>query len=115
MPVLVTPEIIGSTAVIHLKGEIDSSNLSEMELVIKPLLADPALQTFLLHCKELVFIDSKVVGFLAYLSTTLAKSKRPLVMAALNETVNDILSLVGLNQIIPHYPTLEDALLLKTA
>ncbi len=107
----VTPEIIGDhTAIAHLQGEIDVHLLPEAEAVIKPLVENPALTTLVLDARALTFIDSKMVGYIAYLRTTTAKSGRHLCLVGVNETVNDILSLVGLMQVIPHFATLDEAL-----
>lgn len=116
MPDCIRIETIGPGAfVAHLKGEIDVTVLPQLEGVLKPLLEKAELKILVLHCRDLRFIDSKVVGFMAYLRTNFAKNKRQLFLAETNETVNDILSLVGLNQIIPHFGTLQEALKSLTA
>ncbi|MFH0820915.1 MAG: STAS domain-containing protein [Candidatus Peregrinibacteria bacterium] len=108
MPTFITLENHGTESLIaHLKGEVDVNQLPDLDAALKPALADPGLKTLILDCRELEFIDSKIVGFIAYLRTTLAKSQRQLCLAGLQETVNDILSLVGLTQIIPCFPTVE--------
>ena len=104
-------EIISSNLIIaHLIGEIDSSKLAELEVNLKPVVENPTVKILVLHCHDLVFIDSKIVGFLAYLRTTFTKSQRELRLAEINETINDILSLVGLTQVIPCYDSLDLAL-----
>lgn len=111
MPDCIVTEIIGGqTAVAHLKGEIDVHRLPEAEAGLKPLVENSALTTLVLDARELTFIDSKVVGYIAYLRTTYTKSGRHLCLVGVNETVNDILSLVGLMQVIPHFATLDEAL-----
>jgi anti-anti-sigma factor len=106
----ITSEAKGNAYVIHLEGEIDVSILSQMETAIKPLLADINIQAFILDCKNLMFIDSKVVGYMAYLYTTLTHSQRKFMFAAPNETVNDILTLVGLTSIVSSFKTVDEAL-----
>jgi len=104
-----TEIVFGSIGLIHTIGEIDQSNLPDLESAVKLLLESPALKAVVINCTDITFINSKVVGYFAYLHTTLVKSGRKLVLAALNETLSDILALVGLTAIIPHYETWEEA------
>ncbi|MBN1258597.1 STAS domain-containing protein [Candidatus Peregrinibacteria bacterium] len=106
---LSTEIIRTSFGLIHAGGEIDQTGLPDLENAVKPLLGNPALKILVLDCAALTFINSKVVGYLVYLHTTLAKSGRKLILAGLNETLTDILSLVGLITILPHYETWEQA------
>lgn len=96
--------------VIHLAGEVDVNRLSELEKAVTPLLNQATVKILILDCDGLEFIDSKVVGYIAYLHTTLSKSQRQLAVAHVNETINDILTLVGLNAIIPFYDSVEVAI-----
>jgi anti-anti-sigma factor len=107
--VQITPEAKENTYIIHLSGEIDITNLPEFESVMKPLLQNTNIQNFILDFNGLMFIDSKVVGYLAYLHTTLTHSKRKLIFSATNETINDILTLVGLTTIVPQFATVDEA------
>lgn len=106
----ITSEAKGNTYIIHLTGEIDVTILPQLEAAIKPLLADTNIQAFILDCANLMFIDSKVVGYMAYLYTTLTHSQRKFMFAAQNETVNDILTLVGLTSIVSSFKTVDEAL-----
>ena len=105
----ITPEAKGNAYIIHMAGEIDISNLPDLEGAMKPLLDNKDIKAFILDCSELMFIDSKVVGYFAYLHTTLSHSERKLMIAAPNETVKDILTLVGLHTIVPHFATIDEA------
>lgn len=96
--------------IVHLKGEIDVSYLPDFENVVKPLLDNAYYQAFILDCENLLFIDSKIVGYIAYLYTTLSKTSRKLFIADTNETINDILTLVGLKSVIPYYDSVEETL-----
>ena len=106
----VSTEIVeNSIGLIHAMGEIDQSNLPDLESAVKLILETPTLKAVVINCTDIAFINSKVVGYIAYLHTTLVKSGRKLVLAAMNETLSDILALVGLTSIIPHYETWEEA------
>jgi anti-anti-sigma factor len=106
----ITTEARGSASIVHLKGEIDVSYLPELESNARPLLENASYTTIIFDCENLLFIDSKIVGFTAYMYTSLTKSGRRLVITHINETINDILTLVGLKALIPYYNTLEEAL-----
>jgi anti-anti-sigma factor len=94
---------------IHLTGEIDVNYLPQLENTLKPITEMTQLKGIILDCKKLVFIDSKIVGFIVYLYTRLSRSNQKLVIAETNETINDIMTLVGLTTIIKFTPTLDEA------
>ena len=106
----ISQELKGTTYVIHMIGEIDVSNLPELEGTVNPLASDTSANSFILDCNGLEFIDSKVVGYMAYLYSTLSRSQKKLMIVGANSTISDILTLVGLNSIIPIFPTTEEAL-----
>jgi len=96
--------------IIHLSGEVDESNLPELENVVKPLLGNPDAKVLLFDLDGLKFISSKVIGQFAYFYTTLAHSQRQLMLAKMDENIKDIFALVGLDQIIPAHPDINTAL-----
>jgi len=96
--------------IVHIDGEVDSSSLPELEATLKPIVDNKHIKSLVFNCVDLTFINSKVVGYVAYLHTTFSHNKRQLVFAQTNETIADILMLVGLTTIIPQYDTLEEAL-----
>jgi anti-anti-sigma factor len=108
--VQITTEAKDNAYIIHMIGEIDVSNLSDLESIIKPIIDNANVKAIILDCKDLLFIDSKVVGYIAYLSTTFGHSERKLLIASANETINDILTLVGLTAIVPQFSTIDEAL-----
>ena len=95
---------------IHMSGEVDVSNLDELEKAVNPMVEKKSVKGFVIDCTGLEFIDSKIVGYIAYLHTTLNHSERKLVIANMNETINDILTLVGLTTIVPAFPSAEEAI-----
>ncbi|MBU0578346.1 anti-sigma factor antagonist [Patescibacteria group bacterium] len=113
MPIVaqIKAELIENTYyVIHMTGEIDVNQLPVLESITKPLLEENNVKGFVINCSELTFIDSKIVGYIAYLYTTLTHSNKKLLIAGANDTINDILTLVGLNAIITFFPTVDEAI-----
>lgn len=108
--VKITTEAKDNAYIVHMVGEIDISNLSDLESVIKPIIDNADAKALILDCTGLMFIDSKVVGYIAYLSTTFGHSERKLLIASANETINDILTLVGLTTIVQQFTTVDEAL-----
>ena len=110
-PAQITSEAIKNNLyVIHLSGEIDINSLPDLENTVKPIIEKEDIQGIVLDCKELTFIDSKIVGFIAYLYTNLSNAKRKLIITGANETINDILTLVGLTAIVPNFSSIDEAI-----
>jgi len=98
-----------SVKAVNIAGELDESNLSEFETVVNPLINDVNNSILIFNLKGLEFISSKVIGQFAALYTTLSHAQRKLILTDLNQTITDIITLVGLNQMITIYPTFEEA------
>lgn len=95
---------------IHVSGELDESNLPELVAVVDPLVQDPANTVLVFEMNGLEFMSSKIIGYLAGVYNTLSAVQRRLVIADVNENIKDILTLVGLDQLVVIYPTLDEAL-----
>ena len=96
--------------VIHVAGELDETNLPQFEAAIAPLMEDPSVKVFIFNFMELKFMNSKVIGYFAYLYTTLSKDKRRIIFASYNQTIHDILTLVGLDKLVESAATLDIAI-----
>ncbi len=97
-------------SLVHIMGEVDDSNLNQLELVVNPLVKEQAVPNVILNFEGLEFINSKVIGYLASIFTSLKHQNRQLIFACANDAVNDILSLVGLDTIVPNFVTLDEAI-----
>ena len=98
------------TKVIHLSGELDEINVDELKNQIDPYLNDSSVLQIIFDLTKLVFINSKGIGYLVSIHTDLAKESRAMSMAGATKPVMDVLSLVGITNIIPYHATLEEAL-----
>lgn len=96
--------------IINVSGELDESNLSEFEAVVNPLVQDEAVKVLIFNLEGLEFMSSKIIGYFASVYTALSRSQRQVIAANINETIKDILVLVGLDQLLTIYPTLDEAL-----
>lgn len=99
-----------SVKVVNLSGEVDESNLSDFQNAVNPLVADLNNKVLIFNLDGLDFISSKAIGQFASIYTTLTHSQRQIVLTNLSQDVKDIFALVGLDQMILIYSTLEEAL-----
>ena len=96
--------------VVHLTGELDEVTVETLKGSIDPLLADTSVNQLIFDFANLEFINSKGIGYLVSVHTHLTKDGRTMMLAGASESVMDVLSLVGLTNIIPYHATLEEAL-----
>ncbi len=100
------PEMLEVT----LKGQVDESNLAAVMAFMDPLIDTPATRYVFLNFKDLEFINSKVIGYLASLYTRSVEKGFKVMIVEFNPTIFDILSLVGLDNVFTLYSTLNEAL-----
>jgi anti-anti-sigma factor len=98
------------TKVVHIKGELDEVTVEKLKVQIDPLLEAGNVLQIIFDLTNLEFINSKGIGYLVSVHTHLAKDSRTMVLAGASEPVMDVISLVGLTNIIPFHATLEEAL-----
>lgn len=96
--------------VITLQGEVDEFNLGKLKEAVDPLLEDETNKCFVFVLKDLTFINSKVIGYLASLYNTMNERGKKMAFAEANTTIMEILSLVGLTNLINHYESAEEAI-----
>ena len=99
-----------STIIVKFSGQIDESNLGEVKEQIDPLLEKEGVQYIIFHFKDLEFINSKVIGYLASLYSLANEQEKKLMIVESNQNIMDILALVGLTTIINHYDSIQEAL-----
>ena len=96
--------------VIALIGEMDELTLEPMKQQISSISDNPNVKILLFDLSKLEFINSKGIGYFVSVHTHISKFQKFLVMAAANEAVMDVISLVGLTSIIKYFDTVEEAL-----
>ncbi len=101
--------------VVVIDGTLDESNLDDFKAKLDPLVADQEVRCVILNCKQLRYINSKIVGFLASTYSQISERGGKLIMAESNETIADIISMVGLNMIIEQAASTEEALTMVSA
>jgi len=99
-----------TTKVVSLTGELDESSMEALKVQLDPILNDVNVKRVLFDLTNLEFINSKGIGYLVSVHTHLSKDQRVLMIAAANQEVMDVISLVGLTTIIKYFDTVESAL-----
>ncbi len=99
-----------SVKVLHLTGELDEVSMEQLKTQLDPLLADASVLKFIFDLTDLEFINSKGIGYIVSVHTHLSKDGRTMMLANANQEVMDVISLVGLTNIIPYHATLDEAL-----
>jgi len=99
-----------SVKIFHISGELDESNLPDLEEAVEPYVMDSANKKLIFNFNRLEFMSSKIIGYMASVYNRLNADGREMILAGCNKIITDILSIVGLNQLMPAYPTLEEAL-----
>lgn len=111
--VLVTVEDISQKPhirLIVLKGQVDESNLHVLEGHLDPLVGHEEVNTLIFNFKDLEFINSRVIGYLLSIYSSMATQDKRMAIVESNDQIMSILSLVGLTTLIGHYGTLSEAL-----
>jgi stage II sporulation protein AA (anti-sigma F factor antagonist) len=99
-----------SIKVVALTGEMDETSIDGLKTQLDPMLADLNIKILLFDFTNLEFINSKGIGYLVSVHTHLSKDQREMRIAAANEAVMDVISLVGLTTIIKYFNTVQEAL-----
>lgn len=96
--------------VVHLTGELDEVSIEELKKHLDPLIADTNVLKYIFDLTKLEFINSKGIGYIVSVHTHLTKDGRSMMIANATQEVMDVISLVGLTNIIPYHATLDEAM-----
>lgn len=95
---------------VTLKGQVDESNLHLLEGHLDPLVVHDGVKALIFNFKDLEFINSRVIGYLLSVYSSMAESDKRMAIVESNDQIMSILSLVGLTTLIGHYGNLPEAL-----
>ena len=99
----------GSTdavAMYHLTGKLSLETVNEFMQKLRPELA----QHLILDLSGVTFLDSAGVGSLVSLFVNRRSHGRTFALAALTKQSSAVVTVAGLQNLLPIYPTVEDAL-----
>src|SRR5688572_6936175 len=81
--------------VLYFSGELDESNINDFKTEFAPLLTVPDVKTFIFHFRDLSFMNSLAIGYFAGVYSDLKARGIKMILAEMNDHINDILTLVG--------------------
>lgn len=91
----------GPIVTVKLQGEIDQSNLEKLTLPVKEQLdVLPDGAKLVLDFKDVVYINSTVIGHLAEWHNEVEKKNGQMVLINANDQIKDVLNLVGLSYVL---------------
>lgn len=107
----IIPPVSGKIAkIVHLDGQLDTGALEMKKNVFDELLQkNPQNLLLLLDFEKLQYINSRGIGFLAECNESIIKGNGKMVIAKASPNVADILKVVGLENFIKTFATVEEA------
>jgi anti-anti-sigma factor len=96
--------------VVHVVGEIDEASLPEFKSELEKYLALEGVSIFIFYLRDLEFINSMVIGYLAGVFSKLRNEDKKMILAEGNEKILDIFELVGFLNLTEYHETLEQAI-----
>lgn len=93
---------------ITLKGEIDRDTIDEFRDKMEEKIKEFSENTLLLNMENLEFINSEGIGYLSDIQNRLSTKDKNVAIIKASDRIMDIFQLVGLNQIIPCYSSMDE-------
>ncbi len=96
--------------IIAISGQLDETNVDEQSKQIYDLLEkEGAKINIILDISELTYMNSKSIGYLTDWYTKVNEAGGKLVVSGAQDSVLDVLTVVGITNLIQHYPKLDEA------
>lgn len=104
-------QIPGKTVkTIHIKGQLDESNVDEkIQEIYKLMEATPKGLNLIFDLENLEYLNSKSIGYLTDLYGKLTEAGGMMVITKPKPNITDILQVVGLTQLIKNFDNMEEA------
>lgn len=112
---IVIEDLAGSTPekvmkIVHISGQLDESNVDEkIQEIYKAVEANPKNLNLVLDLENLEYMNSKSIGYITDLYGKVTDSGGQVVIVKARPNIVDILTVVGLIQLIKSFATLEEA------
>src|SRR3989338_3155143 len=96
--------------IVHVSGQLDESNVDDQSKNIYQLIeANPKNLFLIFDFSQLEYLNSKAIGYLTDWYGKISAEGGKISIAMAKDNITDILSVVGLTQLIPCYLTLDEA------
>ncbi len=98
------------TKIAHISGQLDESNIDEkIQEIYKVVEANPKDLNLIFDLENLEYMNSKSIGYITDLYGKITDSGGQVVIAKARPNILDILTVVGLTQLIKSFPSLDEA------
>jgi stage II sporulation protein AA (anti-sigma F factor antagonist) len=95
---------------VSIQGQLDETNVDEQSKVIYDLLEkEGANISIVLDLSGLTYMNSKSIGYLTDWYTKVNEAGGKLVLSGAQDNVLDVLTVVGITNLIQHYPSTDEA------
>lgn len=95
---------------IKIAGQLDESNVDEeAKKIYETIEQNPTKLSLILDLEGLDYMNSKSIGYLTDWYGKIFENGGKVIIARAKPNILDILEVVGLTQLIKHYPTVEEA------
>ena len=99
----------GQHTVYEAVGDLDSESVAQLRSVVMDVI-ETAAGGHVIDCSGLEFVDSSGVGLLVSMFKQARAFRQPLVLAGLQGQPLETLQMLKIDQTIPGYPNLQEAL-----
>ena len=106
----ITHRIEKDSSIVTIEGNIRSEDVVTCQDYLAPMLKDKTIRTLLISFRGMSYISSSALGLIVESYRKLEERKAKLIICGKVELVRSTLILVGLDNIIPNYPSEEEAL-----
>lgn len=106
---ITTSEPHPSVFLLTISGELDESNLGNIEKYLDPIVGG-SHKAVLLYSSGLTYINSSVIGYFAKMHNSFLDNSQEFAFVSVNESLFEILDLVGMTNIINSYDTVDEAI-----
>lgn len=96
--------------VIYLSGEIDAAVIDQFNTEFLPLFQTEGVRYFVLHLKDVNFMDSTGIGNLASVHSQLQEEEKKMVLAEPPQAIREIFELVGFTSLVECFDNLQEAI-----
>lgn len=106
----ITVEEKYKTVVLHLRGKLMGGPDAKFISDKVHNLVNEGKKHFVIDMSGVHYMNSTGIGILISTYTTLKKNGGDLKLAAMDDKIEGILSIIKLNQVLPEYPTVDEAI-----
>lgn len=100
----------GNVFVVKIAGQLDETNVDQESQKIYALITEHNSNlSMLFDLKDLTYMNSKSIGYLTDWYTKVTSGGGKLVITQCQDNVLDVLSVVGITNLISHFPSIDEA------